>query len=110
EQIKKREFTMKRFHTSVTISAALILFLLALFSSKNNVEGRQMAPTSMDLANSKAVRDLEISKEMKEESLRGEKDSFRGIPRSGSSPIQNRNGPLSDVGRSRKQSVTAGEP
>lgn len=81
---------MKRFHTSVSISAALILLLLALFSSKNNVEGRQIAPASMDLASSEAVRDLQITKEMKEDSLRGEKDSFRRIPRSGSSPIQNR--------------------
>ncbi|CAF2139561.1 unnamed protein product [Brassica napus] len=43
-----------------------------------------MAPAS-----SKAVRDLQISKEMKEESLTGEKNSFRRIPRSGSSPIHN---------------------
>ncbi|CAA7052448.1 unnamed protein product [Microthlaspi erraticum] len=98
---------MKRFHTSVTVSAALILLLLALFSSKNNVEGRQIAPASMDSASSKAVRDLQITKEMKEESLRGEKDSFRRIPRSGSSPIQNRKSPL---GASRNQRITAKEP
>ncbi|ESQ27960.1 hypothetical protein EUTSA_v10019794mg, partial [Eutrema salsugineum] len=80
---------MKRFLTSVSISAALILLLVALFSSENNVEGRQMAPASMDSASGKDMRDLQISKEMKEKSLRGEKDSFRRIPRSGSSPIQN---------------------
>jgi hypothetical protein len=49
-----------------------------------------MAPASMDLASSKGVRDLKISQEMKGESLRGEKDSFRRIPRTGSSPIQNK--------------------
>lgn len=81
---------MKRFHTPVTISVALIWLLLALCSSKNNVEGRQMALASMDLASSKAVRDLEINKEMKERPVRGEKDSFRRIPGSTSSPIQNR--------------------
>ncbi|KAG2313189.1 hypothetical protein Bca4012_027754 [Brassica carinata] len=96
---------MKRLHTWESISAALILLLLALYISKNNVEGRQMAPAS-----SKAVRDLQISKEMKEESLRGEKDSFRRIPRSGSSPIHNRLGPLTYVEGSRKQKITAREP
>ncbi|CAN7040735.1 hypothetical protein IGI04_006353 [Brassica rapa subsp. trilocularis] len=75
---------MKRFLTWESISTALILLLLALYISKNNVEGRHMAPAS-----SKAVRDLQISKEMKEESLTGEKNSFRRIPRSGSSPIHN---------------------
>lgn len=79
---------MKRFHISNL--AALILFLLALFTSKNNVEGRQMTPASKDLASSEAVRDLQINKKMKEEFLRGEKDSFRRIPRTGSSPIQNK--------------------
>ncbi|XP_010471256.1 PREDICTED: uncharacterized protein LOC104751080 [Camelina sativa] len=101
---------MKRFHTSASISAALIMLLLALFSSKNNVEGRQMAPTSMDFTSSKAVRDLQINKGNKEESLRGEKDSFRRIPRSGSSPIQNKIDPLTDVGGNRKQQTTAREP
>lgn len=81
---------MKRFHTSASISAALILLLLVLLSSKNNVEGRQIAPASKDFTSSQAVRDLQINKEIKEESLRGEKDSFRRIPRSGSSPIQNK--------------------
>ena len=76
---------MKRFQTPVSTSATLLLLLLVLYS--NNVEGRQMVPASMDVASSKAVRDLNINKE---ESLRGEKDSFRRIPRSGSSPIQNR--------------------
>ncbi|CAL9240402.1 unnamed protein product [Arabidopsis halleri] len=101
---------MKRFHTSASISAALCLLLLALFSSKNNVECRQMGPASMDLASSKGVRDLQISKEMKGESLRGEKDSFRRIPRTGSSPIQNKIDPLTDVRGSSKQHFTAREP
>ncbi|CAH8331542.1 unnamed protein product [Eruca vesicaria subsp. sativa] len=99
---------MKRFHTS--ISAGLILLLLALFSSKKTVEGRQMAATSTDLASSEAMGELQINKEMKEESLRGEKDSFQRIPRSGSSPIQNRNGPVTHVGGSRKKQITAREP
>lgn len=77
---------MKRFHTPVSISATLFLLLLVLYSSKNHVEGRQMVPASMDVGSSKTVRVLNINKEMEEESLRGEKDSFRRIPRSGSSP------------------------
>ncbi|CAN8235451.1 unnamed protein product [Cochlearia groenlandica] len=92
---------MKRFHISVSISAAaLILLLLALFSGKYSVESR--LPSS-----SKAVRDLQINKDMKEESLKGEKDSFRRIPRTGSSPIQNKNGPLRG---STKQHITSREP
>ncbi|KAJ4884399.1 hypothetical protein Rs2_34492 [Raphanus sativus] len=101
---------MKMFHTSVSTSTALILLLLAFCSSKNNVEGRQMAPASMDIASGKAVRDLQINKETKEESPRGEKDSFRRIPRRGSNPINNKNCPLKDVGGSRKQSTTEREP
>ncbi|CAF2064366.1 unnamed protein product [Brassica oleracea var. botrytis] len=89
---------MKRFHTP----ASLILLLLLLYSSYG--EGRQMVPRS------KTVRDLNINKEMKEETLRGEKDSFRRIPRSGSSPIQNRKGPLTYARRSRNQQITATEP
>ena len=77
---------MKRFHTLVSISAALILLLVALSSSKNTVDGRQMAAASMDFASSEAMRELQ----MNEESLRGEKKSFRRIPRSGSSPINNK--------------------
>ncbi|CAN6935137.1 unnamed protein product [Brassica oleracea] len=96
---------MKRFQTPVSTSATLLLLLLVLYS--NNVEGRQMVPASMDVASSKAVRDLNINKE---ESLRGEKDSFRRIPRSGSSPIQNRKGPLTYARRSRNQQITATEP
>lgn len=72
---------MKRFQTSASILAALILLLLALFTSKNDVEGRPMTSPS-----GKAVRDLQINKEMKEKFLRGEKDSYRVIPRTGSSP------------------------
>ncbi|KAF8050214.1 hypothetical protein N665_2025s0008 [Sinapis alba] len=101
---------MKMFHTSVSTSTALILLLLALCSSKNNVEGRQMAPASMAIVSGKAVRDLQINKETKEESPRGEKDSFRKIPRRGSNPINNKNCPLKDVGGSRKQSTTEREP
>ncbi|KAL0801642.1 hypothetical protein Bca101_056818 [Brassica carinata] len=101
---------MKRFHTPVSISATLILLLLVLYSSKNHVEGRQMVPASMDIASSKTVRDLSINKEMEEESLRGEKDSFRRIPRSGSSPIQNRKGPLTYARGSTNQQITATKP
>ncbi|CAH8334635.1 unnamed protein product [Eruca vesicaria subsp. sativa] len=101
---------MKRFHTWKSISTAMILLLLAVYISKNNVEGRQMAPASMDLTSNKAMRDLQISKEMKEEFLRGEKNSFRRIPRSGSSPIHNRLGPLTYTGGSRKQQITARKP
>ncbi|CAG7904435.1 hypothetical protein BRARA_G03118 [Brassica rapa] len=99
---------MKRLQTPVSTSATLILLLLVLYSS--NVKGRQILPASMDVASSKAVRDLNINKEMKEESLRGEKDSFRRIPRSGASPIQNRKGPLTYARRSRNQQITATEP
>ncbi|EOA34294.1 hypothetical protein CARUB_v10021809mg [Capsella rubella] len=99
---------MKR--SSATTSAALIMLLLALFSNMNNVQGRQMAPTSMDFTSSKDVRDLQINKETKGVSLRGEKDSFRRIPRTGSSPIQNKIDPLTDVGGSRKHHITAREP
>lgn len=63
---------MKRFHPSRSISVALFLVLLAFFSSKFHTEG---------------LRDLQISKEMKEKSLGG---SLRGIPRSRYSPIQNK--------------------
>ncbi|KAL1219853.1 hypothetical protein V5N11_005064 [Cardamine amara subsp. amara] len=101
---------MKRFHPSASILAALILLLLTLFTSKNNVEGRQMTPAFKDLASSKAVRDLHINKEMKQEFLRGEKDSYRVIPRTGSSPIQNKIDPLTDVRGSRKQHITSTEP
>ncbi|KAF3516269.1 hypothetical protein DY000_02062611 [Brassica cretica] len=81
---------MKMFHISVSTSTALILLFLALCSSKNSVEGQQMAPDSMDIASGKAVRDLQINKETKEESPRGEKYSFRRIPRRGSNPINNK--------------------
>ncbi|CAN7053044.1 unnamed protein product [Brassica rapa subsp. trilocularis] len=107
---QKGVFTMKMFHTSVSTSTALILLLVALCSTKNSVEGQQMAPASMAIASGKAVRDLQINKETKEESPRGEKDSFRRIPRRGSNPINNKNYPLKDVGGSRKQSTTEREP
>lgn len=64
---------MKMFHTSVSTSTALILLLVALCSTKNSVEGQQMAPASMAIASGKAVRDLQINKETKEESPRVEK-------------------------------------
>ncbi|KAF8111246.1 hypothetical protein N665_0076s0233 [Sinapis alba] len=98
---------MKRLQTPVSISEALILLILVLYSS--NVEGRQMVQASMDIASSKAVRDLNINKEMKE-SLRGEKDSFRRIPWSGSSPIQNRKGPLTYARGSKNKQITATKP
>lgn len=81
---------MKMFHTSVSTSTALILLLVALCSTKNSVEGQQMAPASMDIASGKAVRDFQINKETKEESPRGGKESFRRIPRRGSNPINNK--------------------
>ncbi|CAH8359434.1 unnamed protein product [Eruca vesicaria subsp. sativa] len=99
---------MKGLQTPVSTSAALILLLLVFCSS--NVEGRQMVPASMEVASSKTVRDLNINKDMKEKSLRGEKDSFRRIPRSGSSPIQNRKGPLTYARGSRNQQITRTEP
>ncbi|CAH2037197.1 unnamed protein product [Thlaspi arvense] len=69
-------------------SVALVLLLVAFFSSKYSVEGRSL----LRITHSRqAVRDLQISKDMKEgKPLRGEKDSFRHIPRSGSNPIQNK--------------------
>ncbi|RID55082.1 hypothetical protein BRARA_G02362 [Brassica rapa] len=97
---------MKRFHTLVSISAALILLLVALSSSKNTVDGRQMAAASMDFASSEAMRELQ----MNEESLRGEKNSFRRIPRSGSSPINNKKGPVTYVGASIKKQIASREP
>lgn len=68
--------------------ALVLLLLVAFFSSKHSVEGRSL----LRLAHSsQAVRDLQTSKEMKEEKLlRGENDSFRRIPKSGSNPIQNK--------------------
>ncbi|EOA15279.1 hypothetical protein CARUB_v10028679mg [Capsella rubella] len=77
---------MKRLHPSRSISVALFLVLLAFFSSKFHTEG---------------LRDLQISKEMKEKSLGG---SLRKIPRSRYSPIQNKRGP------SRKHQITSREP
>ncbi|KAG7591989.1 hypothetical protein ISN45_Aa01g009600 [Arabidopsis thaliana x Arabidopsis arenosa] len=66
-------------------SAALVLLLVAFFSSKHSVEGRSLLTQS-----GQAVRDyFHISKEMKKEPLRGEKDSFRKIPSTGSNPIPN---------------------
>ncbi|CAA0214128.1 unnamed protein product [Arabidopsis thaliana] len=65
-------------------SVALVLLLVAFFSSKHSVEGRSLLTQS-----GQAVRDLHISKEMKKEPLRGEKDSFRKIPSTGSNPIPN---------------------
>ncbi|XP_019091884.1 PREDICTED: uncharacterized protein LOC104740420 [Camelina sativa] len=83
---------------------ALVLLLVALFSSKYSVEGRSLLTMT---PSGQAVRDLQISKEMKKGPLRGEKDSFRKIPRSGSNPIQNKCNPPVDVEGSRKQQVTA---
>ncbi|XP_019087926.1 PREDICTED: uncharacterized protein LOC109130556 [Camelina sativa] len=80
---------MKRLHPSRSISVALFLVLLAFFSSKFHTEGLR------------DLRDLQISKEMKEKSLGG---SLRKIPRSRYSPIQNKRGP------SRKHQITSREP
>uniref|UniRef100_A0A1J3GAL5 Uncharacterized protein n=1 Tax=Noccaea caerulescens TaxID=107243 RepID=A0A1J3GAL5_NOCCA len=85
-------------------SAALVLLLIAFFSSKYSVEGRSLLRMTRS---SQAVNDLQISKEMKEEKpLKGENDSFRRIPRSGSNPIQNKCNPPILVEGSRKQQVT----
>ncbi|ESQ35074.1 hypothetical protein EUTSA_v10009909mg [Eutrema salsugineum] len=86
-------------------SVALFLLLVAFFSSKYSVEGRSLLRTTHSR---QAVRDLQISKEMnKEKPLKGEKDSFRRIPRSGSNPIQNKCNPPIFVEGSRKQQITA---
>ncbi|KAG2259586.1 hypothetical protein Bca4012_055728 [Brassica carinata] len=88
-------------------SVALVLLLLvAFFSSKHSVEGRSLLRMTHS---SQAVRDLQTSKDMKQEKpLRGENDSFRRfIPRTGSNPIQNKfNTPIVVQG-SRKQQITA---
>ncbi|KAF8114269.1 hypothetical protein N665_0039s0033 [Sinapis alba] len=86
-------------------SVALVLLLLvAFFSSKHSVEGRSLLRMTHS---SQAVRDLQTSKDMKDEKpLRGENDSFRRFPRSGSNPIQNKcNTPIVVQG-SRKQQIT----
>ncbi|KFK26698.1 hypothetical protein AALP_AA8G281700 [Arabis alpina] len=80
---------MKRLHPSRSISVALLLILLAFFSSKFHTEGHR------------DLRDLHISEEMKEKSVGG---SLRRIPRSRYSPIQNKRDP------SRKQKITSREP
>uniref|UniRef100_A0A1J3JJM5 Uncharacterized protein n=2 Tax=Noccaea caerulescens TaxID=107243 RepID=A0A1J3JJM5_NOCCA len=85
-------------------SVALVLLLIAFFSSKYSVEGRSLLRMTHS---SQAVNDLQISEEMKEEKpLKGENDSFRRIPRSGSNPIQNKCNPPILVEGSRKQQVT----
>ena len=69
--------------------ALVLLLLVAFFSSKHCVEGRSLL--RMTHSSSQAVRGLQTSKEMKEEKpLRGENDSFRRIPRTGSNPSQNK--------------------
>jgi Na+/H+ antiporter NhaD/arsenite permease-like protein len=82
KEISRRELRMKR-----CCSVALVLLLVAFFSSKYSVEGRSLLTMTHS---SQAVRDLPVSKEMKKEPLKGENDSFRRIPRSGSNPIQNK--------------------
>ncbi|KAL1208302.1 hypothetical protein V5N11_033602 [Cardamine amara subsp. amara] len=72
---------MKKLQPSRSISIALVLVLLAFFSSKFQIEGHR------------DLRDLQISKEIKEKFYGGEQDSLRRIPKSHSSPIQNRRGP-----------------
>ncbi|VVA91631.1 unnamed protein product [Arabis nemorensis] len=84
---------------------ALVLLLVAFFSSKYSVEGRSLSRITNS---SQAVRGLQISKETKEGNpVKGEKDSFRRIPRSGASPIQNKCNPPIVVQGSRKQHITA---
>ncbi|XP_018469970.1 uncharacterized protein LOC108841707 [Raphanus sativus] len=74
---------MKRLHPSRSVSAALLLILLAFFSSNFHTEGHIDLETSM------------------EKSIGG---SLRRIPRSRYSPIQNKRDP------SRKQKITSREP
>ncbi|RID48316.1 hypothetical protein BRARA_I04837 [Brassica rapa] len=87
-------------------SVALVLLLLvAFFSSNHSVQGRSLLRITHS---SQAVRDLHTSKEMKEEKLlRGENDSFRRIPRTGSNPSQNKYNLPVGVQGSRKQQITA---
>ncbi|CAN6901453.1 hypothetical protein HID58_083290 [Brassica napus] len=86
-------------------SVALVLLLLVAFcSSKHSVQGR---PLLRMTHSSQAVRDLQTSKEMKEEKpLRGENDSFRRIPRTGSNPSQNKYNLPVGVQGSRKHQIT----
>ncbi|CAH8391103.1 unnamed protein product [Eruca vesicaria subsp. sativa] len=96
---------MKRYQ-----SVALVLLLLvAFFSNKHTVEGRSLLRMTHS---SQAVRDLNTSKEMKEgKPLRGENDSFRRIPKSGSNPIQNKyNIPIVVQGSRKHQITTAVKP
>ncbi|KAF8109058.1 hypothetical protein N665_0103s0013 [Sinapis alba] len=74
---------MKRLHPSRSVSVALLLILLAFFSSKFHTEGHIDLQTSM------------------EKSIGG---SLRRIPRSRYSPIQNKRDP------SRNQNITSREP
>ncbi|CAH2067118.1 unnamed protein product, partial [Thlaspi arvense] len=68
------------------------LYVLCLvhvcYSTSENV--KSLWPIQANPPRAANNQDFQISKEMKEESLRGEKDSFQKIPRNGSSPIQNR--------------------
>ncbi|KAL1224127.1 hypothetical protein V5N11_031268 [Cardamine amara subsp. amara] len=85
-------------------SVALLLLLVAFFSSKHSVEGRSLSTMTHS---GQAVKDLQISKEMKKGPLGGEKDSFRKIPWTGSNPIQNKCNPPLDLQGSRKHQITA---
>ncbi|KAG2268565.1 hypothetical protein Bca52824_063120 [Brassica carinata] len=75
---------MKRY-----LSVALVLLLIAFFSSKYSVEGRSLSRLTNS---SQAMRDFQTRKDMKEaKPLVGENDSLRKrVPRSGSNPIQNK--------------------
>ncbi|KAJ0229273.1 hypothetical protein HA466_0317790 [Hirschfeldia incana] len=88
-------------------SVALVLLLLvAFFSSKHIVEGRSLLRLTHS-SQAVTLRDLQTSKEMKEEKLlSGENNSFRRIPKSGSNPIQNKYNLPIGVQGSRKHQIT----
>ncbi|KAL0813603.1 hypothetical protein Bca101_070046 [Brassica carinata] len=103
---------MKRY-----LSVALVLLLIAFFSSKYSVEGRSLSRLTNS---SQAMRDFQTRKDMKEaKPLVGENDSLRKrVPRSGSNPIQNNmrlrcikcNRPIVVEGSRKQQITTARKP
>ncbi|CAF1926362.1 unnamed protein product [Brassica oleracea var. botrytis] len=99
---------MKRY-----LSVALVLLLIAFFSSKYSVEGRSLSRMTNS---SQAMRDFQTRKDMKEaKPLVGENDSLRRrVPRSGSNPIQNKcikcNRPIVAEGSRKQQITTARKP
>ncbi|KAL0694707.1 hypothetical protein Bca4012_061887 [Brassica carinata] len=84
---------------------ALVLLLVAFFSSKYSVEGRSLLRMTHF---SKAVRSFQTRKDMKEaKPFVGENDSLRRrVPRSGPNPLQNSVIPPIVVEGSRKKQTT----